>query len=103
MLSRMEMDIDKALKQYDSVGTAVFARPRPFSWVRGANAIRPKYKSRYMEHAIQKIIQDCLQSEMKLHNARPKSVAYASNSARCRTLVMLRVDEQQKHSNTKPG
>ena len=86
MLSRIEMDIDTALQQYDMVGDQVFARPRFLhSFIKGANAIRPKYPSRYMERAIQEVISKCLEQELKLHSILPQDATFSSNPARCRT------------------
>lgn len=89
MLARMEMDVDEALKQYDTVGRSVFARPRILhsavsllsvpSAVSLLSAIRPKYKSRYMKRALKEVIAKGL--EIKDTHRVP----FASDSARCRT------------------
>jgi hypothetical protein len=91
MLSRIEMDVDTALQQYDMVGDQVFAKPRLLhASIKGANAIRPKYPSRYMEKAIQGVISQCLKPELELHGTLSQDVAFASNPARCRASVLPR-------------
>jgi len=80
MLARMEMDVDEALKQYDTVGKSVFARPRTLhSSVSLLSAVRPKYKSRYMNEALKKVIAEGL----RIKDAH--KVPFASDPARCRT------------------
>jgi hypothetical protein len=55
MLSRMGMDIDDALRQYDTVGNTVFAYPRPQRKRWGGIAL-PKYASRNMDKALREVV-----------------------------------------------
>ena len=85
MLARMEMDIDKALEQYDTVGNAVFAKPRFLhSSIRGVSAVRPKYPSRNMAEALKCVIKKGLEDELNLVATSAHKVPFASNPARCR-------------------
>lgn len=55
MLSRMGMDIDEALRQYDTVGNKVFAHPRPAMKHMGGFR-NPIYESRTMDEALQQVV-----------------------------------------------
>lgn len=55
MLSRMGMDIDEALQQYDTVGNKVFAHPR--SQMEHMGGFRkPIYESKRMDQALQDVV-----------------------------------------------
>ena len=57
MLSRLQMDVAKALDQYQVFGNQVFAQPSTFQV---AGILRPKYKTKKVESAIREIICNCL-------------------------------------------
>lgn len=57
MLSRLQMDINLALQQYDIVGNRVFANPRRFSL---KQMRRPKYRTTDMNDALQQVISNAL-------------------------------------------
>ena len=56
MLSRLEMNIDDALEQYDLVGNEVFAKHRHFHSIKAMGIIRPQYKTKNIEAALRKVI-----------------------------------------------
>ena len=86
MISRMGMDIDQALQQYDTVGNMVFAKPRYLhSSFRGVNVIRPKYPNRNMANALKDVIEVGLKEELRLVGTITHKVPFSSNPARCRT------------------
>lgn len=62
MLSRLQMDIGLALRQYDIVGKKVFSRPRRFSL---KQLRRPKYRTTDMNNALQEVISNALPMPMK--------------------------------------
>lgn len=62
MLSRLQMDIGLALRQYDIVGKKVFSRPRRFSL---KQLRRPKYRTTDMNSALQEVISNALPMPMK--------------------------------------
>lgn len=99
MLSRLRMDIELALEQYDIVGKGVFSRPRKFSLMQ---VRRPKYRTSDMNGALQQVIS----------NALPKSIpgGHPDRQFRARNSVKLQNDNQHAchttviaHCNTAPG
>lgn len=82
MLSRLQMDIDLALRQYDIVGEKVFGRPRRLSL---KHVRRPKYRSTDMNDALQEVIGNAL--------PRPMS-GQQDNKVRARYSVKLQNDNQ---------
>lgn len=52
MLGRLQMTVADALKQYDVVGSEVFQRGRKVTW---KGRLAPRFKSRHLESALQKI------------------------------------------------
>jgi hypothetical protein len=80
MLSRLKMDINKALQEYNLVGNTVFARPRPHI-ISVGGFLRPRYKSRYMREALRQVVEHgsaketrrtgCPASEIMLVNENP--------------------------------
>ncbi|KAF2259842.1 FabD/lysophospholipase-like protein [Lojkania enalia] len=89
MLSRMEMDIDKALQQYTTIGNAVFAKPRHLhTSIKGFNALRPKYPTKNMEKALQDVIEVGIKEELEMQRTSAQDVSFASNPSRCRTIAV---------------
>lgn len=82
MLSRLKMDINKALQEYNLVGNTVFARPRPLIISVGGLLV-PRYKSRNMREALRQVVEHGseketrrtgrLASEIMLVNENPDS------------------------------
>ena len=62
MLSRLQMDVAKALDQYSVFGDQVFAHPSTFQV---AGILRPKYKTKKVESAIRDVICNCLPETRK--------------------------------------
>lgn len=82
MLSRLQMDIGLALRQYDIVGEKVFSKPRRLSL---KHVRRPKYRSTDMNDALQEVISNAL--------PRPMS-GQQDNKVRARYSVKLQNDNQ---------
>ncbi|KXS95128.1 hypothetical protein AC578_2887 [Pseudocercospora eumusae] len=59
MLGRLQMSVSTALEQYDIVGNSVFAHGRPYVTALGSILV-PKYRSRDMEQALSKVLQNGL-------------------------------------------
>lgn len=62
MLSRMQMDIDRALAQYTVVGNDVFGKPR-FGYknpkfAKLVGLLRPKYATKKMESALNRVLRN---------------------------------------------
>ena len=56
MLSRLKMDIDDALEQYNTVGNDVFAKPRPsVLTIRGV--LKPNFGTKRMNGALCKVVE----------------------------------------------
>ena len=86
MLARMEMTIDQAMAQYDVVGDTVFGKPRFLhSTIAATNYLQPKYPSRRMIKAIQRVTKTGLAEEMRQWKSSPQNVPFESNPRRCRT------------------
>ena len=89
MLGRMQLDIDKALEQYDTVGNEVFGKPRPLHIHKFADFLAPKYGPKQMERAIQDVIETGLAGEMKQYNNEEPytkdKIQFLSNPMKCRT------------------
>jgi len=86
MLARMEMTIDQAMAQYDIIGDAVFGKPRFLhSTIAATNYLQPKYPSRRMVRAIQRVTKTGLAEEMRQRKSSPQNVPFESNPRRCRT------------------
>ncbi|KAI9659137.1 MAG: hypothetical protein M1821_002097 [Bathelium mastoideum] len=93
MLGRMQMDVEKALDQYETVGNDVFGKPRPLHvQLKFADLLAPKYGPKQMEQALQKVIQAGLADEMKQHNCEEpytkEKIPFLSNPKKCRTIVV---------------
>ncbi|PSN75297.1 FabD/lysophospholipase-like protein [Corynespora cassiicola Philippines] len=102
MLSRLEMNIDDALEQYDLVGNEVFAKHRHFHSIKAMGIIRPQYKTINIEAALRKVIKKGAFKEetlLKLQAKRSEEeeVPLAWDTSRCRTIVVAH--EQKKGSN----
>jgi hypothetical protein len=72
MLSRLKMDVDDALEQYNTVGNDVFAQYRP-KITTVAGLVRPKYGTKKIEKALRQVIEngserECQASELRLHS-----------------------------------
>jgi hypothetical protein len=86
----MEMSVDNALAQYDTVGAEVFAKPRLPRWktTKFINMMYAKYPSETMESTLQAIIRTGLATELQQMNLNPKGeekVLFENDSRRCRT------------------
>ncbi|KAF2230294.1 FabD/lysophospholipase-like protein [Viridothelium virens] len=93
MLGRMQMNIDAALSQYDTVGNDVFGKPRPLHvQLKFADLLAPKYGPKQMERAIQKVINVGLAEEMGQHNNEEpytkEKIPFLSNPKKCRTIII---------------
>ncbi|KAF2186732.1 FabD/lysophospholipase-like protein [Zopfia rhizophila CBS 207.26] len=88
MLARMEMDIEKAIGQYDDVGKKVFAKPRLLHSIKGGNALVPKYPTSNVENALRDVIKVGLQAELRLRDTTADKVPFESNPARSRTITV---------------
>lgn len=89
MLARMEMTIDQAMAQYDVVGDTVFGKPRFLhSTIAATNYLQPKYPSRRMIKAIQRVTKTGLAEEMRQWKSSPQNVPFESNPRRCRTIAV---------------
>ncbi|KAI9698251.1 MAG: hypothetical protein M1820_007521 [Bogoriella megaspora] len=93
MLGRMQMNIEQALEQYDTVGNNVFGKPRALHvYLKVADLLAPKYGPKQMETALQKVIQSGLAEEMKQHRDEdpytPDKIPFESNPKKCRTMVV---------------
>ena len=64
MLSRLKMDINKALQEYNLVGNTVFARPRPQIISVGVLLV-PRYKSRNMREALRQVVEHGSEKETR--------------------------------------
>jgi len=86
MLGRMEMPIQVAIDQYDTVGNMVFGHPRQLHSKLGiANFIRPKYSHERMESALMHVIEKGLQEELNHAGKKPHDAAFRSDERRSRT------------------
>lgn len=73
MLSRLQMDVAKALDQYQVFGDQVFAQPSTFQV---AGILRPKYKTKKVESAIRRVICNCLPEATE--NGKPVEIRAAN-------------------------
>ncbi|KAK8174416.1 acyl transferase/acyl hydrolase/lysophospholipase [Phyllosticta citribraziliensis] len=91
MLSRMELDVETALKQYDVVGNQVFGHPRLVpKYVSASSLVQPKYASARMEKALQDITKAALLDEMQQWGTSEKTIPFQSDAERSRTVVVAR-------------
>ncbi|KAH9845677.1 FabD/lysophospholipase-like protein [Teratosphaeria destructans] len=85
MLSRMQMDIDTAIEQYDLVGDEVFGHPRPLV----AGAFRPKYRAGRMKAAICKVVQNGAQAERRRADDETREIRFQNeNPDACHTIAV---------------
>jgi hypothetical protein len=85
MLSRMGMDIDDALRQYDTVGNTVFAYPRP-QRKRWWGIVLPKYPSRNMDKALRDVVSHGSKREITRRKLENKDIRLTNESEfACRT------------------
>lgn len=91
MLGRMELDVDTALKQYDTVGNQVFGHPRLApKYISASSLVQPKYASWRMEKALQEVTKAALQEEMQQWGTSEKTIPFQSDAERSRTIVVAR-------------
>lgn len=83
----MGMDIDDALRQYNTVGSSVFAYPRPQRKHWGGIAL-PKYASAKMDQAMKDVVSHGSKKEIarrKLDQDREIKLTDYSERRSCRT------------------
>jgi hypothetical protein len=78
MLSRIGMQIDDAISQYNTIGNGVFARPRKLS---GRGILRPKYRSKDMETAVKKVLEEGLTRESKRTHTNAVNIKLRNENA----------------------
>ncbi|KAF2766447.1 FabD/lysophospholipase-like protein [Teratosphaeria nubilosa] len=85
MLSRMQMDIDRALAQYEVVGDGVFGHPRPLA----IGAFRPKYRAGRMKAAIRKVVENGAQGERRRADDETREIRLKNeNPDACHTIAV---------------
>jgi len=79
------MDIDDALRQYNTVGNKVFAHPRPHG-TRLGGILRPRYASSNMNEAVREVVTHG--SKKEIDRTKPESSEIRltnENKLACRT------------------
>ncbi|KAA8568084.1 hypothetical protein EYC84_008495 [Monilinia fructicola] len=82
MLSRLRMNIDDCIQEYENLGKEVFAHPRIFS-IRGPI---PFKRGKFDHRKLEKVIKDVVERR-RLEGDQIAETMYPSNPDRCRTIV----------------
>lgn len=81
MLSRLRMDINDCIGEYEKMGNRVFGKPRAFSLRGPIPWNRPKFDHKEFEAVIQEVVDSRLQASPD----RAAGQMFPSHESRCRT------------------
>lgn len=85
MLSRLKMDVNEALEQYNTVGNDVFAQHRPKILTFGG-VLRPKYGTKKIEGALRKVVENGAERETRRTKCLPSDIRLRDeNTDACHT------------------
>jgi hypothetical protein len=85
MLSRLRMDVNEALEQYNTVGNDVFAQYRPKIATLGG-VVRPKYSTEKIEEALRQVVANGSRREFKRTKCQASKIRLLSdNTDACHT------------------